>query len=171
MSPTPNFDPNDAIIPIGVDYSIADPVLYLVGRLRDEWNAQNTDGEVPRIDFAEVNKEVIFSQGDYIIVYTKNVTTEPVTITYGFVNEDHYFTMDFFSKNDRIHLNKIVEEARRILHSVRKDTFNDNEDANELTGRQWLQWRTFDTSFDKNSKNFYKRSIESVLHWRFRQII
>lgn len=166
--PTEPFEPTDAIIPIRPGLSVVDPVYYLVGLLRTEWEANHTDGIVPIIEFAELNKGFQFgNKGDYISIYTTSVTTTPVTITYGWQNEDHNFTLDCFTSGDRSHLAKMVEEARRILHKHREDTFGN---PNGVSGRQWLKWGVRMNSFDRINKLFYRRAIDCVLHWKFRQI-
>ena len=130
----------------------------------------NTDGVMPTIDFAEVTKDFIFRYpNDYIVAYTTNSTTEPVTITYGWQNEDHHFMLDFFSGGDRAHAKKFLEEARRVMHGHRFDTFGDSE--NELTGRHWLHYAAYTQPMDIINKQFYRRKVESVLHIRFRRIV
>lgn len=167
MSPTPDITPDDAIIPISYNDSISDPVYYIVGVLRDEWNPANTDGRVPRVDFAEATKDLQFAQEDYIVVYTTSVFSEPVTITYAYKNEDYNFTLDVFTSKDRRHLTKLINEIERIIENHRADTFGGIQPA--LSGRQWLQIGQMG-AFEKTAKGHYHRTIDGVLHFRYRRI-
>jgi hypothetical protein len=43
--PTPEFNAEDAIVQIGLGYSIPDEVMYLVGLLRSEWEPEHRWGD------------------------------------------------------------------------------------------------------------------------------
>lgn len=167
MSNTPDFDPNDAIIPITSNRKVVDLGKYILGQLREDWNPANTDGQRPRIEFAETMKSVVFSSGDYITFYMVSELTEPVSAIYDFVNETYTFTLDMFTSGSREHIMKLYEEARRVLLSHRRDTVPVSDN---LTGRMWLEWAIRSTPYDRTGKNFYRRTVDCRINWRYRSI-
>ncbi len=160
-----DFDPEDAIINLDNGTTVVDRGKYLIGLLKQEWNTGNTDGRKPRVEPAELTKGVSFREDDWIVVYSVSAPVTPVTITYQFTNEEETLTFDFFTKRDRTHLKKMMEEARRVILSARKDTFGNSTD-----GRDWLEWGIRFSPYDNTTKNHYRRAVDVRLHNRFREI-
>lgn len=167
---SPDVPPTRAIITLDTSRKTVDPVAYILQTLRRDWNSKNTDGAIPKIDFAELTKNVIFHPPqDWIILYTVSEVEDPVTITYGFTNVTITFSIDFFSGAGREHLYRLVEEARRIILSHRTDTFG-SPSTSTLTGRQWLKWNIRSQLFDNTTKGMHRRVIDCELKWVFRQV-
>lgn len=174
MSPTNEFDPEDGIVPIDPNYSVVDPVYYLTGVLRREWDTHRTDSISPTIDFSEVQKNLKFNPTpggpteDYITVYTTSVTRQAVTLGYGFVNEQHNFTLECTTSGDRTHALRFFEEAVRIIMNHRKDTLGRID--TKVTGRQWVDFPQKVSPLDKISKQMYRKTADGVYHQRYKRI-
>lgn len=167
MPLTPPFTSGSAIITLSPGRKTVDMGKFLVGVLREEWNPANADSLTPSIDFAEVHKLVLFRQGDWITLYHVSENTQPVTITYGFVNVTVVISLEFLTSRSREHLVKMVEEAGRIINAHRKDTFGV---PGTLTGRQWLTWNLRATPYERTAKLHFRRTVDTEVRWRFREV-
>lgn len=163
-----DFDPKEAIIELDNGTVVVDNAMYLIGFLKQEWKPQNTDGEEPRVEPAELTKNIQFRDNDWIVVYTVTGVTQPVTITYDFTNDEETITFDFFTSGDRIHMKKFIEEARRIvLGNARTNPFGNDPNPD---GRQWLEWGIRKSPYENVKKNWYRRTIDIRLNNRFRKV-
>lgn len=155
---------------IGANQQTIDVAAFFKNLLREKWHAGNTDGITPRIDHAELHKVVIFGpKGDWITLYLTSENSEPKTITYQFKNVTIVGTLEFLTGESRQHLFKMVEEAERIMHGVRKDTFG-APGTNNLTGRQWLNWNIRGTPYERTAKLHYRKTTDFEVRWKFREV-
>lgn len=162
-----DYPPLDAVVSLGPGRKAVDIVKYILGVIREDWEPSNVNGTTPVVEFSESMKAVRFSSGDFITLYTLSQTTEPVSLVYDFVNETITFSIDMFTSVSREHLIKLYEEVRRAILKHRRDTIPISEG---LTGRMWMEWEIRSSPFEKTGKNFYRRTVDCRVNWRYRHI-
>lgn len=154
------------VITLKAGAALADFASRIIQLLKDEWDATHTDSIQPNVGYAEVQKDVLFTEGnDYITVYSVSRTDEPTTISYDFASQTERFQLEFLTSGDREHMFRIVGEAERILKTHRKDFMGSDS---RLTGRIWAAWKG--TTQSTRTKLFYRITADFMVYWRFREV-
>lgn len=166
-----DIEPEDAIIflnPERTQFDVDVP-MFLVATLRKNWNMKNTDRPAPIINLAENKKLVNFRDADYITVFEQPGTGKALGVQYEHQNDLIVIQFELLCSGGRPDMVRLEGEMRRILWSIRTDTFG-SPTTSDLSGRQWMEYGIRRTPMRLQDKGQYRRHIDCEVNWRAREV-
>lgn len=171
----PSVDATDAeipllggLLPVAPDRQAIEPATFLIEWLdaSNVWDPTRVNNSKPLFGPYEERRRVGFDRRDIILCRGDYNSNDPVSLAYEYENETETVVFSVWTRLGRDHSQLLVDELRRCLMLVRRDTMG----LVTGQGRNWL--KVIDvTKAEYTSKRYWYREVRvDVLH-RFRPIL